>query len=59
MCSSARISCAGDVMELLIVVCIMAAAVAVGRWLVTRHLKRERIKRRLDEFVVAQPEEPK
>lgn len=37
-------------MELLIVVCIMAAAVAAGRWLVTRHLDRERIRRRLEQI---------
>jgi Tfp pilus assembly protein FimT len=48
-----------SLMELLIVVCIMAAAVAVGRWLVIRHLRRERIKRRLEEWVAAPPKEPK
>lgn len=46
-------------MELLIVVCIMAAAAAVGRWLVIRHLDRERIRRRLEEWVAAPPKEQK
>lgn len=37
-------------MELLIVACVVAAAVAVGRWMVTRHLDRQRIRRRLEQL---------
>lgn len=37
-------------MELLIVLGVFALAVGLARWLVTRHLDRERIRRRLEKI---------
>lgn len=46
-------------MELLIVLLILVACVPAARWLIVRHKERERIKRRLEEWVEAPPKEPK
>lgn len=46
-------------MELLIVLGIAALAVCGARWLIVQNLDRERVWRRLEEWVAAPPKEPK